>query len=93
MPDFKKIFDVYSSDKSLSKFREFVEQAEVVTEFYTVFPDMKKIAKPVKVDKSVLYMTVENSVWKSELKFKEKLIVDKINSHFGKELIRTVKFI
>ena len=41
------------------------------------FKDFEKIAVPVKVKKNVLYLRVENSVWRSELKFKEKLLLKK----------------
>lgn len=93
MADFKQFSEIYSSDDSLSKFRSIIEQADVLAQFDQVFPDLKRIAKPVKVEKNILYLTVVNSVWKSELKFKQKLIIDKINTHFNKPVVRSVRFI
>lgn len=93
MPDAKSFSEIFSKDETLANLRAFIQSAEVVEKFYELFPDLKKIAKAKKVDKKVLYLKVENSVWRSELKFRQKIIIDKINSHFGMELIRSVKFI
>lgn len=92
MPEIKSIFDVIKNDDSLSKFRDSIQQADVVAEFYDVFPDLRKIARPVKIEKNILYLSVVNSVWKSELKFKQKIIIDKINKHFEREILKNVRF-
>lgn len=93
MDNFKSILEVLNTDDSLSKFRDSILQADIVVRFPEIFPDLKKIAKAVKVDKKVLYLSVENSVWRSELKFKQKVIVDRINEHFNAQVIKSVKFV
>ncbi|MGE5401745.1 MAG: DciA family protein [Ignavibacteriales bacterium] len=93
MPDAKSISEIFSSDETLANLRAFIKQSEIVDKFSELFPDLKKIAKAKKVDKKVLYLKVENSVWRSELKFRQKIIIDKINEHFKQELIKSVKFI
>ena len=93
MPDIKSFAEIFNSDESLSKLRKFIQQADVVQKFKELFPDLKKIAKAVKLEKQILYLSVENSVWRSELKFKQKIIIDRINEHFKTELVKSIKFI
>lgn len=93
MPNYKSIAEVINGDDSLKNIREFIKKADVVEKFDVIFPDLKKIAKAVKVDKNVLFLSVENSVWRSELKFKQKVIIDKINDYFKETIIKSVKFI
>ncbi|MEI7810841.1 MAG: DUF721 domain-containing protein [Ignavibacteria bacterium] len=93
MFDIKSFSDVFNNDESLSKLRIFVQQTDVVQKFTELFPDLRKIAKAVKLEKKVLYLSIENSVWRSELKFKQKIIIDRINEHFKSELVKYIKFI
>jgi hypothetical protein len=53
---------------------------------------MKKVVKPVKVNRKVLMLMVENSVLRSELKFNEALIIEKINKFFNEERVKSVRF-
>jgi hypothetical protein len=64
-----------------------------VAEFEKIFPELKMIAQAVKVDKQILFLRVENSVWKSELNFKKNLIADKINKHFNQQIIKSIRFL
>lgn len=89
---FKSISDIIQKDKAFGKIRKVAQEQEVVEEFFEIFPDLEKIIQKVKVDNQVLSLRVENSVWRSELKFKQRLIINKINKHFGQELITKVKF-
>lgn len=93
MHDAKSISDVIKNDKYLENLRNFVRQSDIVLEFQDIFPDLKTIAKAVKVEKSVLYLKVSNSVWRSELKFRQKILIDKINERFNEQLIKSVKFL
>ena len=60
--------------------------------FLEIFPDLVKVAKALKVDKKTLFLKVENSVWRSELKFSESVIIEKINTFFKEERIKYIKF-
>lgn len=93
MHSFKSIAEIISGDEALKNIRELVKKADVVEKFEIIFPDLKKIARAVKVEKNVLYLSVENSVWRSELKFKQKIIIDKINAYFKETIIKSVKFL
>jgi hypothetical protein len=75
---FKSLKEVYRSESQLQNVRRIVKSSEVVIDFYKIFPDLKKVAKPKKVDKMFLKIKVENAAWRSELKFKEHEIVKKI---------------
>ena len=93
MPDgFKSLKDVFRNDPQLSNVRRIVKSSEVVLDFYRIFPELKKVVKPDKVEKMFLKIKVENSVWRSELKFKEFEIVRKINNYYNEERIKGIKF-
>src|SRR3989339_886229 len=65
----------------------------VVDEFEKIFPELKQIATAVKLEKQVLFLRVENSVWKSELNFQKTLLIEKINKHFNEVVIKSLKFL
>lgn len=93
MPEgFKSLKEVFSKEPGLYKVRNVVKSSDVIGDFHRIFPDLKKIAVPYKVDKKFLKLKVENAVWRSELKFKEKEIVDKINNFYKEERIKGIKF-
>lgn len=93
MPDgFKSIADIFKADPGLSPVRKIIRQSDVVIEFFKIFPEMKKVVKPIKVEKKILFINVENSILRSELKFKESLMVGKINRHFNEEIVKGIRF-
>ena len=93
MPEgFKSLKDVFINDPDLGSIRKIVKSSDVVIEFYRIFPEIEKIVVPLSVDKMVLKLRVENSVLRSELKFKEREIVDKINMYFNEERVKGIKF-
>jgi hypothetical protein len=90
--DVKSISQIIALDE-FKDIREIAESYDVVEEFYTIFPELKKIAVPKKVEDKVLYIKVENSVWKSELFLYRKQITEKINKFFNKQILKTIKLI
>lgn len=94
MPDsFKSLKEVYEKEPRLRGLRNIINASSVVADFHIIFPEFKKMVVPVKVEKKRLFLTVENSIWRNELKFKEKEIIEKINNHFKIEIIKWIKFI
>ena len=89
---FMKLSDIINNEPGLKGFRNTMKDIEVLDSFNELFPDLKKVAKASKVERKTLFLKVENSVWRSELKFRESVIIDKINSFFGEERIKYVKF-
>jgi hypothetical protein len=93
MPDgFKSLKDVFITDPDLGSIRKIVKSSDVVIDFYKIFPDIEKVVVPLNIDKMFLKLRVENSVLRSELKFKEKEIVDKINMYYNEERVKGIKF-
>lgn len=89
---FKSVTEIISKDKAFEKVRIAAKEYEAVDRFGEIFPDLTKIAKAQKVNDGVLYLKVENSVWRSELNFRKQLLIEKINKYFGKRIIKTIKF-
>lgn len=93
MPDkFKSIADILNEDPDLAPVRKIIKQSDVVIGFYNIFPELKKVVRPLKVEKKILFITVENSILRSELKFQESLIVSKVNKYFKEERIKGIRF-
>jgi hypothetical protein len=94
MPEkYRSIPDVIQNEKAFSAVRKKALEYDIKLEFSNIFPDLKTIAKAVRVEKNVLFLHVENSVWRSELNFKKSLIIEKVNKHFGSEVIKNIKFV
>ncbi|HSD64542.1 MAG TPA: DUF721 domain-containing protein [Ignavibacteriaceae bacterium] len=94
MPEgFKSIAEILNKEPALAAVRKVIKQSDVVVEFSAIFPEFKKLVRAKKVEKNILFLKVENSVLRSELKFKETLLVDKINKFFNEERIRGIRFI
>jgi hypothetical protein len=93
MPEnFKSIADILNSEPGLETVRKIIKQSDVVIEFFRIFPRMKKVVKPLKVEKRILFIKVEDSVLRSELKFREVMLVEKVNKYFNEEIIKGIRF-
>jgi hypothetical protein len=90
---FISLGEAIEKEPSLSKLRDSIKDSDIIVKFYEIFNDFEKIAEPVKVKNNVLYLRVENSVWRSELKFKEHAIIEKINKFVKEERIKKIKFV
>ena len=84
--------EILKKDKAFSNLRKTVLQNDVITEFYNIFPHLKKTVSPINVYKGTLYLEVENSVLKNELFLQRNLMAKKINQHFNKNIIKNIKF-
>jgi len=93
MSEFKSINEIFKSHEILANLRDSVQQSDIVESFEKIFPDLKAIVKAVRIEKKVLFLRVENSVWRSELKFRQKLIIEKINKYYSGEVIKSIKFL
>ena len=94
MPDdFKSLPDILGKEKAFEKVRKAAKEYDVLEKFGDIFPDLKKVAEAVKIENGVLFLHVENSVWRSELKFRQSSLIEKINKKFNEKIIKTVRFI
>lgn len=89
----KSVYDVINEDKEFKNFRNAAKNFDVIERFGEIFPDLEKVTKAVKVEKKTLYLHVENSVWRSELNLRQKLLIEKVNAFYKEEIIKSVKFI
>jgi hypothetical protein len=89
---FVSLKEALNTHPELSHVRNIVKQAEVVENFFSVFPEMEKVVTPVRVNRKVLMLKVESSVLRSELKFNETLMIEKINKYFNEERVRSIRF-
>jgi len=93
MPNgFKSIKEIFNTDPGLKKIRSIVDENDVINDFEKIFPEFIKVVKAKKVDKKIITLRVENAAWRSELKFKEKEIIEKINSFYKEERIKEIRF-
>ncbi len=90
---FVSIGEIINNEPGFEKIRNVIKQSDVAIDFLTIFPALDKIAKPVKVEKKVLYLKVENPAWRSELKFQDSIIVGRINNYYKEERIKWIKFL
>jgi hypothetical protein len=90
---FKSLKDVFKKERSLAGIREIVESADVIVQFYNVFPNLERVAVPQSCEKKVLKLKIENPAWRNELKFMETEIIEKINNHFNEKRINQIRFI
>lgn len=93
MPEgFKSLKDAFNKEPGLFVVRNIVKQNDVINEFHKIFPDLVKVAKPMRVFKKSLSIRVENAAWRNELKFREMEMVKKINDFFKEKRIDKIKF-
>ena len=89
----RSISDILSSSKEFDNFRKAAKESDVINRFFEIMPGLKEVAEPVKIEKKVLFLKVQNSVWRSELFLKQKSLTSKINVFFNEDLVKTIRFI
>jgi hypothetical protein len=94
MPDgFRSFAEIFEKEPDLYKIRDSVKQYDVVDLFAQIFPDLSRVAYAVKAERKILFLRVENSVWRNELKLKENTIVENVHTFFKEERIRGIRFV
>jgi hypothetical protein len=90
---FRTISDVLFNEKEFRQIIVRAKEEEVVERFSEIFPELKTIAKAVKFSNNVLFLRVENSVWRSELNLKQSALINKISKNIKDISIDRLKFI
>lgn len=90
---FKKVDEVINVENDFWLLRETANNFRVVEDFSKIFPELDIIVKAIKVEKKVLFLKTENSVWKSELNFQKNALIEKINIYFNQQIIKNIKFL
>jgi hypothetical protein len=89
---FHSVSEIIAEDAKFKKVRELIWNDEILSKFFIIFPELKNYAQPEKIVKNTLYIKVENSVLRSELKFHDEEMLAKINGFFHQERIKKVRF-
>jgi hypothetical protein len=90
---FVSLKEALDTNPGLTGVRKTIKQSGVVEKFFSVFPEMQKVVEPVNVIREVLLLKVESSVLRSELKFNQTLMIEKINKFFNEERVRSIRFV
>ena len=90
---FISIKEALDTNPGLTGVRRTIKEAEVIEKFFSVFPEMEKVIRPVNVIKKVLLLQVESSVLRSELKFNQVVMIEKINKFFNEERVKSIRFV
>lgn len=89
---FYSLADIFKNEPGLDNVRKKINEADVIIDFYKIFPELTKVVEPAKFERKTLFLRAESPAWRNELKFQEKIIIEKINSYFGEERIKYLKF-
>jgi hypothetical protein len=93
MPDsFKSIKEILETSPELKNIKLLLDDGNVVKDFHKIFPELKSVVKATKCVKQILTLRSENPAVRNELKFREKEIIDKINSFYNQQRITGIKF-
>lgn len=93
MPDsFKSIKEILETTPELKNIKMLLDDGDVVKDFHKIFPELKSIVKATNCLKQVLTLKSDNPAVRNELKFREKEIIDKINSFYNQKRIIRIKF-
>lgn len=88
--DITTVLDNYILDselgKKLKKFSVFNHWEEIVGR------EISKKAKPQKIFKGILYISVSGPSWANELSMMSEQLIEKINNHIGDEIINKLRF-
>jgi hypothetical protein len=90
---FRSLAEVFEKEPDFYTIRNSIKQYDVVDSFAKIFPDLEKVVCAVRTDKNILFLRVENSVWRSELRLKEKTIIENINKYFNEDRIKGIRFV
>ncbi|HPN38093.1 MAG TPA: DUF721 domain-containing protein [Melioribacteraceae bacterium] len=89
----KSLADIILDSADMEKIRDLRIKYKVVEEFLLIFPEFADFVIPVKLNKKVLSLRVENSVMRSELNLMQEELKGKINKYYNKEVVNSIKFV
>ncbi len=89
----KSLADIILDSADMEKIREVRIKYKVVEEFLLIFPEFADYVVPVKLNKKILSLRVENSVMRQELNLRQEALKEKINKYYNKEVVSSIKFV
>lgn len=90
---FKSIGSIISEEKEFKSLRKIIRETEVIDKFFDIFPELSKMVVPEKVEKSTLFLYIENAALRNEIKFHETDLIKKINEFFKEKRIRYLRLL
>ena len=87
--------DIFQKDSVLKGLNIVLLWDDVIDEKIKALQDFDRTtrdSKALKLQRGVLYVITENSVWAQELNFFRKDIIDKINNKAGYKAVRDIRF-
>lgn len=78
--------------KSLGMRDRFEENLAIALWDSTVGKEIARHTEPFKVVKGILFVKVEDDVWRNELMFHKHDIIQRLNQQLGKKAIEEIKF-
>jgi predicted nucleic acid-binding Zn ribbon protein len=72
--------------KRLNESRIFTDWKEIVGS------EISKKTRPERISTGTLYLSVTTSIWANELSLMSDMLIEKINSYVGEEVVRKIRF-
>jgi trehalose-6-phosphate synthase len=91
--EIKSLAEIILNSADMEKIRDVRLKYKVVEEFLLIFPEFAEFVIPVKYNKKILSLRVENSVMRQELNLRQEALIEKINKYYQKEVVNKIKFV
>jgi hypothetical protein len=88
----KRVGDVLKTSAEFRRLARAAEEQRAIEVFPDVFPFLAEDAVPLSVADGTLHLRVENAAWRSEIKFREREILEKLNAELDGAPVRRLKF-
>ena len=88
----KSVGEILESDKSFKFFIRAAKEQEIIDNFYKIFPKLHGFVRIKKILNTTLFLSVENSVLRSELNLNKQKVIKTINEYTKEKLIKDIKF-
>lgn len=90
----KSISEAMKDAASYLKITDKIERGELLSIFNDIVgPHIAKFTRIKSITNKILFIEIESSSWRNELFMLREEIKNKINNHFGKELINEIRIL
>jgi predicted nucleic acid-binding Zn ribbon protein len=85
----KNLLDELINSKGWTEKMEEIKLPEIWEE--VVGENIAKVTKIIKLENGELLISTESSTWRSEIKLRSKVLIEKLNSRIGRNAINAIK--
>jgi len=82
-----KLLKSYNIDKVVKKEQLFENWQNIIGK------DLSEKCKPIKTENTILFLKAKNSVWRNELKLRQKDLLNLIQKNTGNKIITHIRFL